>query len=391
MITVEEAIKSIETHVKQGVEVRMPLSDALGMVLSQDIISSVDMPPFQQSSMDGYAIKFNETKSFKRIGEIKTGDEHQPVLKPGDALRIFTGAPVPLTADAVAKQEDVILKNGSLLINPLPLKNENIRPLGQQTKKGVKILYNGHEMNPASLGFLSGLGIKKVMVYKRPKICLLITGNELVKPGETLAFGQVYESNAPMLLSALKQNGFENVDVFYIKDNYLETLSLLKECLKKNDVLICSGGISVGDHDYIGKALEVMDINKVFYKVKQKPGKPLYFGTQNKKLIFALPGNPAATLTCFYVYVLKALNRMMGKEASGLLKNQKQLTNDYGLEIPRAQFLKAAVSENEVTILEGQSSAMLHTFALSNALVYKPMNSGVFKKGQWVETLIIKS
>jgi len=387
MISVQDALKTIDQNVKMGRSVLMPLQNALGLALADDVFSPINMPPFAQSAMDGYALKFDGNSTFTVIDEIKAGDGHEIILQPGQAARIFTGAAVPAAADAVVRQEDTVANGNVLEVNPIPKKGANVRPLGEQILKNTVALKKGQELNAATIGFLAGLGITDVKVYTQPKVAVLITGNELAQPGTALKHGQIYESNAIMLASALKAKGFENVEINRVKDDYPSTKDLLKSLLQENEVVLCTGGISVGDYDFVGKALLELGVEQLFYKVRQKPGKPLFFGKKENTLVFALPGNPAAALTCFYIYVVKALNVLMGKKPEGLIRTQKKITTDYIRKGERAQFLKAAIRHSEVIVLEGQSSAMLHTYALSNALVFIDKNE--VKKGELVETIII--
>ena len=192
-----------------------------------------------------------------------------------------------------------------------------------------------------------------------------------------------------MLSSALTQVGYSNHEVLSVKDTYEETKEIIKESLKKSDVVILSGGISVGDYDFVGKALIELGVKELFYKVKQKPGKPLFFGKLNNKYVFALPGNPAASLTSFYIYVNRALNRMTGLIDKEVI-TVSHLAEEYVKKGTRAQFLKAHVSnENVATILDGQSSAMLYSFAVANAIIYIPLDIDVVKKGAEVKTYLI--
>ena len=370
-------------------KIRVAVPDAAGLVLAANVHSPIDMPPFPQSAMDGYAIKFNGKAEFELIDEVKAGDNHQPEIKPGKALRIFTGAAVPKSADAVVRQEDTAVVDGVLQVNPLPKPMANIRPQAEQNTKGDVALKAGHTMNSASIGYLTMLGIETVEVYRKPKVAIATTGNELVSPGKPLQFGQIYESNGVMLKSALKKIGIEQVDIHAVKDDFEETKALLKVLIEQNDVLLCSGGISVGDYDYVGKALLELGVEEIFYRVNQKPGKPIFFGKKGEKLVFALPGNPASALTGFHVYVTGAIQRLMGYPDPGLARNKKQISRDYLRKGDRAEFLKALITGNTVEILEGQSSAMLYTFALANALVYVPAEVRNYATGDEVECIML--
>ena len=389
MISVEQALKTIDENVSVAKAIQMNLSKALGYVLAEDITSPMDMPPFPQSAMDGYAVKLNGTNTFNLVGEVKAGDGHEPQLNQGEAIRIFTGAPVTASADLVVRQEDCNVVENVLEVNPLPKTGANIRPKAEQTVSGDIALRKGQAINAAAIGYLATLGITEVSVFPKPKVAILVTGNELVAPGQELNYGQIYESNAIMLQSALTNYGIEQSDVYRVKDDYESTRDELSKMLSSYDVILCSGGISVGDYDFVGKALIELDVKEIFYKIKQKPGKPLFFGKKENALVFALPGNPAAALTCFNVYVIKALNLLTGKRPQGLVRIKKNITTDFSRKGDRAQFLKGSICGNEVAIMEGQSSAMLHTYALSNTLVFIPLEMTSVKKGEPVECILI--
>lgn len=389
MISVEEALKKIDKTVDGSMAHQMKLEDAYNLVLAEDVVSAIDMPPFPQSAMDGYAVSLNGSNTFTLVGEVKAGDGHEPQLNKGEAVRIFTGAPVPASADLVVRQEDCKNHEALLTVDLLPKEGANIRPKAEQTKKGELALRKGQVLNAAAIGYAATLGVTEVSIYQNPNVAILVTGNELVAPGSDLKFGQIFESNAIMLQSALKEYGISDTAVFRVKDDFISTRKQLDEMLKTYDVILCSGGISVGDYDFVGKALNELGVEEVFYKIKQKPGKPLYFGKKNKSLVFALPGNPAAALTCFNVYVVRALNLLGGKRSEGLVRVQKTITKDFSRKGDRAHFLIAAICGDEVAIMEGQSSAMLHTYALSNALVYVPLETQSFAKGDMVECILI--
>lgn len=347
------------------------------------------MPPFRQSAMDGYAVNMHNSGEYKIIDEVKAGDAHQPTLQPGETVRIFTGAPVPDTANAIIIQEHVSVDEQVLTANKPITLNANIRPLGEQTKKGDIALQKGTKLTPAGIGFLTSLGITEVTVNKPLSIALVVTGNELATAGEPLEYGQIYESNAIMLASALNNLGYMNVEITNVEDDYLSTYNVLKEAISNNDMVLVSGGISVGDYDFVGKALLEIGVEQLFYKVKQKPGKPLFFGKKDNTFVFALPGNPASALSCFYVYVNMALQRLSGNENFESLRTTAKSLSNFIKKGDRAQFLKAIYNNDKVEILEGQNSSMIHTFALANALVYVPENLHKITVNDTVEVLLL--
>ena len=388
MITVEEAFELVENNViPTQISILCKTTNALGLVLAEDVSSPINMPPFRQSAMDGYALNIQHGSSYKIIDEVKAGDGHHPILKIGDAVRIFTGSAVPNTANTVVIQEKVTAdKNQLQLNNPVKLK-ENIRSKGAQIKEGDIALKKGTKLTPAAIGFLLTLGIIEVTVFKKPKIGLVITGNELIKAGQPLSYGKIYESNSGMLYTGLLGLGYTDVTQYKVKDDYNSTVMILDKVISENDMILITGGISVGDYDFVGKALLELGTEQVFYRVKQKPGKPLFFGKIKNKPIFALPGNPASALSNFYVYVHPALEKLSGNLNFSINKGKAFLSDEYLKKGDRAQFLKAYHKNGEVSILEGQSSAMLHTFAIANAIVYIPEEVSKYSKGDLITVL----
>ena len=390
MITIKDALELVQKNIfpLKHKEPKNVLNSC-GHVLFEDIYSPINMPPFRQSAMDGYALSLHNNLSYTVIDEVKAGDGHHPILKTGEAIRIFTGAAVPDTANAVIMQEMVAIEGKKIIIENIVPINNNIRPLGEQVKKGSVALKKGLQLNPAAIGFLTSLGITTVNVYKKPSIAIVVTGNELIEAGKPLPYGNIYESNSGMLLNALKNLGFNDITTHKVEDNYEKTLSKLDKVITENDMVIITGGISVGDYDFVGKAVQELGVDQIFYKVKQKPGKPLFFGKKEKTFVFALPGNPAAALSCFHIYVNPALQKMDGNIDYALTKIIAKSTTDYVRKGTRAQFLKAIYNNQKATILEGQSSAMLQTFALANALVYVPETIDLIKTNDAVEIILL--
>lgn len=390
MISIDQARDLVKSKSKPLFkETVLQIEKSGGYLLSKDVFSPIDMPPFRQSAMDGYALNLHDDLTYTIIGEVKAGDHHQPILNKGEAVRIFTGAAVPDLANAVMMQEKVIVNGSKLVMENQLTENHNIRAVGEQVKKGDLALPKDTKLTPAAIGYLASLGITHVSVYKKPTIAIITTGNELVDAGQTLSYGKIYESNSKMLQNALYNLKFYDIHFHKVEDDYEKTVSALNQVISENDLVIISGGISVGDYDFVGKALKDLQVEEHFYTVKQKPGKPLFFGTKNNTLIFALPGNPAASLTCFYIYIHIALQKMMNKNEVELPRIKAKAANGFTRIGDRPQFLKAIYINNEVSILEGQSSAMLQTFALSNALVFVPENISRIEINDTVEVILL--
>jgi len=343
--------------------------------------------------MDGYAIRFeanNPTRSFQVINEIKAGDNIEPKLQPGEAVRIFTGAPVPSTANAVIMQEETTRTEQSLSISREVIKEGlNIRPQGEQIMQGQVALKAGTVINGAAIGFLQTLGLQNIWVYSRPSVSVIVTGQELATPGEALVYGQIYESNSAMLDAMVKSTGIEKVEHGIVQDSLESTIEMIEAHIEQSDMLILSGGISVGDYDFVGKALMHLGCQQVFYKIKQKPGKPLFFGMLRNKPVFALPGNPASAWVCYLMYVQPALRLMKGVKDDSMLKLSVPLTAARSKKGNRAEFLKAHLNNGVVSVLGSQSSAMLNSASEANALVYLPPDKSEFEEGDFVETYMI--
>lgn len=388
MITVEKALEILKSETAPLAWEWKSLAESNGHVLAESILSPIDMPSFDQSAMDGYAINAVEgRKIYNVISEVAAGSGEEPVLNFGEAVRIFTGAMVPASANVVVQQEWVARAGNEIRIEREIQLGQHIRRQGEQIKRGELALQAGAILNPAAIGFLAGLGITGVDVVKQPKISLITTGNELVEPGNELKGGQIYESNSAMLCAAFQTYHFKNYTISKVEDDYDLTKNAIETELDNSDFVILTGGISVGDYDFVGKALQEIGVKELFYKINQKPGKPLYFGRIGNKVVAALPGNPAAALTCFYRYVLPVLNQMAGKGFFGLEELELPLAASYFKKGERAEFLKAAIKNGTVSILGSQSSAMLNSYAQANALIYIPSEKGQINKDECVKVL----
>lgn len=386
MISVHSALELITKHVK-AIPVRvMQLEKANGLVLAEDIYAPENVPAFPQSSMDGYAFAFDDNRSdYKLVGEIAAGSKQTFELKQGEAVRIFTGGAVPLAADTVLMQEKALVEIDKLTVTDENLnKGTNLRSIGSEIKKGTKALEKGTVLRPATIGFLASMGIAKVKVQPNPRVGILVTGNELRLPGEDLEYGQVFESNSFTLQSALNQMNIDNVTIYRSGDNLNQLQTLLSQILEVNDLVLISGGVSVGDYDFTMNAFEKCDVNAVFHKIKQKPGKPLLFGTKADKVIFGLPGNPASVLTCFYEYVLPAIGIMTMRNVT--LQTKKMiLTQEYQKQAGMTHFLKALSKDDLVALETGQESYKLSSFANANCLAIIPENISKIESGQEIE------
>jgi len=393
MISVTEAQKKILDTVKSSGQVQIDIKKALGCVVSKNIFSPLDLPPFDQSAMDGYGIiadDYLNKKSIQIIGESSAGKSFHGKIESGQCIRIFTGAEIPGGADAVVMQEKISVNKNQLAIADQSFKpGQNIRARGSQIRKKELALEKGTVLNPAGIGFLASMGLKSVSVYNRPQVMIVVTGNELQQPGEKLSAGKIFESNAVTLSSALKKEGIENVKTLYVADNESKTRNVFLKAMKESDIILFTGGISVGDYDFVGTVLKKENVKEVFYKVKQKPGKPLYFGTKNKKYIFGLPGNPASVLTCFYEYVIPAIRKFSGYNHCLLQSIHLPLSETIQKKKGLTHFLKAVSDYKTVTPLKAQESYIMRSYAEANCLILFPEDDDILLAGKNVEVHLI--
>jgi molybdopterin molybdotransferase len=387
MISVHEAKKIIADNVTSLMPISLPLQQAAGLTLAEDVYASIDIPAFPQSSMDGYAFSFSDWQKKKELsiaGEAAAGNRESFTLPEGNAVRIFTGAAVPPGADTVVMQEKIKAINGQLIIEDENLEVGNsVRPRGSEIKAGALALEKETVLSPAAIGFLAGIGVSEAKVYPNPSISIIITGNELQQPGQPLQHGQVYESNSFALNAALHQLHINNIEVFYAVDKPEIVMRTLEKALQQSDVVLLTGGISVGDYDFVLQATAECGVEKLFHKVKQRPGKPLYFGKKDNTLVFGLPGNPSSVLACFYQYVIPALEKLSNKKP--VLKIiQAPLSKPFQKTAGLTHFLKGTYDGKTLTPLNAQESYRLSSFATANCLIQIDEEVTACKEGESV-------
>lgn len=387
MVKIEEALKIIGDQQFTLKKETRPLSGCTGYSLSDNITAPFDLPSFDNSAMDGYAL-CGIFKEYIIVGEVAAGNESRLKLIEGEAVRIFTGAKVPGNTTAVVMQEKTRVSENKLFLEQVSKEGQSIRRKGEELRKGQVVFERGYTITPAGIGMIGSMGIDKTEVFRKPVINLITTGNELIKPGNAIKEGQIFESNSYALTAACESYGFKVENSKQIQDDFEAIKSGINDSLETADVLILSGGISVGDYDFVKQALEESGVTEQFYKVFQKPGKPLYFGRKEDKFVFALPGNPASSLSCFYIYVLPLLFKLSGSKKMGLKALPIAISHDYKNRGDRPSFLKAKTENGKVEILDGQGSSMILSMAVGNALVFLDTETSV-KKGDRVKCYLI--
>jgi molybdopterin molybdotransferase len=389
MISVSEARERIAAHTIRRPVAFVKIDDAAGLMLAEDLYSVIDIPAYPQSSMDGYAIRFADYHPGEGLllsqGDSAAGTRERYELESGHAKRIFTGAAVPDGADTIVMQEKCTVSEGRLFIDDASLKQgQNLRLKGSEIRRGELALATGSRLHPATIGFLSMIGVTHVNVFEPPKVCIIVTGNELVDPGGPLGYGQVYESNSHALRAALAQMSIREIAVVHAQDNLEALTHTLAAALDNYDMILLNGGISVGEYDFVLRATEQCGIQQVFHKIRQKPGKPMYFGTSGDKLIFGLPGNPASVLTCFYEYVAVCLEKLYGVDP-GIRSIQAPLGADVKKPAGLTHFLKGYFDGVNAHPLDAQESYRLSSFARANALIVIEEEKTQCVKGEMVE------
>lgn len=391
MISVQSAKQSVSKRVPTPKKTIVNLGNALGCVLASDVLAQVDLPNFNNSAMDGYGMRYSDILNgviqFKLVSEVKAGDSFLEEVTDSLACPIYTGAMVPTGVDVIIPVEQTIENNGfvEILDNQIS-QHQHIRFQGEQVRIGNVALKKGHLLNPSSIGFLAALGISEIEVFAKPSVAIITTGNELVEVDEKLKLGQIYNSNSYSLQALLKSSAIDTFKAFNAVDEYDDCYNIFKNALQNFDIIISTGGVSVGKYDLVNDVLESLGVDKQFHKVNQKPGKPIYFGSKGTKLVFGLPGNPAAVITSYYQYVLPAIRKWYGNPQPFLAVEKAMLTHDLKVKGKRTKFLKASVNKLGVSILEGQGSHILQSLAKANCFVELNPEQVDLKKG--VEVII---
>lgn len=411
MISYEEALSIVLDNVQVGPGTRVKLEKLLGSVLGEPVLASYDLPHFDNSGVDGFAVCLadvlaaNEDNPVEMeiAGEIRAGDVLPGAMPSGLVYKIFTGAPVPEGADAVVMREYCIENGKSVKIGRCPRSGDNIRRRGEEFLRGKQILPEGVRITPSVMGLLASLGQASVMVRKKPTVAIVSTGNELVKPGKPLTPGKIFDSNSFALTAALESIGIDEFLPLHCREDLNETKKVLGLALDFADVVITAGGVSVGDHDYVKPVLEELGVKTLVYKVAMKPGKPFYFGATgpNKKgkrqYVFGLPGNPVSALVTYHQLVKPAVLKIMGDLGASTTSfphvfnavlsadiTRKQLTD-------RLEFLRAVVYERDDQLIaepcEGQDSHMLGGLARANSLIIVPTGSRGYAAGDKVQVV----
>jgi len=386
----------LESVVVFGAE-PVKLEQSLGRVLAEEVRANRDQPPYDISAMDGYALRSADLAvipaTLEIIEDIKAGDMPSKTLAPGQCARIMTGAPMPLGADAVIRVEDTnALADNRVQINQAVKPGNDIRRLGENMRNGEVVLAPGTAITPGVIGVLATVKCAQVQVYRRPRVAILSTGNELEGLDEPIDLNKIPNSNSYALMAQVQALGIEPVLLGIARDDPEELARYLKRGLEY-DVLLVSGGTSVGVHDYVRPTIEALGAQMLFWRVAMKPGHPVAFGKAGEKIIFGLPGNPVSSMVCFEEFVVPALRRMMGHARTHRRTIEARLTHNVKHQPGRTEFIRVLLAQEPggytATSTGAQGSGMLLSMARADGLAVVPGDSAGLAAGSAVTVQLL--
>jgi molybdopterin molybdotransferase len=400
LLAIEDALSCIAAHVTPLAPERVVLEDAYGRFLAEDLCAPLDLPPFRNSAMDGYAVRAADTPGrLTVLGESAAGAPHLATVAPGVAVKVSTGATMPEGTDAVAPIETVTVRDGEIEIADSVAPGTFVRDRGSDIARGAPLLAAHTRIGPAQIGAAAASGLRTLPCRRLPRVAIVTTGNELRRPGEPLRDGEIYDANGPMLEAALHAAG-ARVERFPAA---ADTLDAHAEALSRaltHDVVITSGGVSVGDHDLVRRAGAELGVRELFWRIALRPGKPLTFGVRDGTLVFGLPGNPVSTLVCFQMFVAPALLALQGAPDCRPAFRVGMLAAEVARNPVRDDLIRVRVRRPHpeddgpvaVPVLEplpGQQSHQIVVAAQADGLARIPTGEGPLAPGAEVEYLPI--
>jgi molybdopterin molybdotransferase len=398
-----DAATRILAEVRPQPALRIPLDDALDSVLAEDVVSRLDIPAWTNSAMDGYAVRGEDVRgatearpvSLRVVEQLPAGRFPEKVIGRGECARIFTGAPLPRGADSVIRQEDTDLGAATVLVLKDRDAGVNIRRTGEDIRKGATVLTAGTELGPAQLGVLASLAVAHPLVYRRPRVAILGSGDEIVdidQPEEILSGRKIASSNTHTLVALVRRAGGEPVNLGIAgdtPDSLREYLARAMDC----DLLVTTAGISVGEHDFVRSVLEELGGELRFWKLRMRPGAPVGFGLLGRMPWIGLPGNPVSTMVTFELFVRPAIRRMMGHRLPFRRTVSVRVAEPIKLKPKLQHFLRGIVTEGpngpEARLTGAQGSGILTSMTLANALLIVPEGQFETPLGATVQALIL--
>ena len=395
-ISLEEAISILNENIKGLEAEEVTLIEAVKRVLAEDIYSKIDNPPFDKSAMDGYAVIANDSNSNEKINVIDkvfAGDICTSEVVEKTAIRIMTGAPIPKGANAVVKQEDVILDNDGYITLTKTLKeNENICFKGEDIQKGTLLVKKNKRLDFADIGIIASTGIDKVKVYKMPRIALISTGDEVIDIENKLIEGKIFNSNKYTIISRVMELGHDVKYINHIKDSQGDIGAEIKKISTDMDLIITTGGVSVGEKDLLNEAINNIDGKRLFWKVKMKPGSAVLCSIVNNAVVISLSGNPTAALTGFELFVKTTLEKLLGREKKKKKREKAVLCDEVRKKSPQRRFIrgKAVIEDGVQNVYLTQvksGNGILSSNLNSNCMIEVEAGNEGLKKGELVDII----
>ena len=390
MISVEDALQRCLALVQPLPPQTVPLRQSLARVMAAPVYAQLNQPPFAASAMDGYALGRIAAPgdNFQVIGEAGAGHAFAGTLLPHQAARIFTGAPVPEGAVSVAIQEDITVQGTEIVLNSTSNLGDNIRPKGQDFATG-QVFHPRHALRPNDLALLAAMNIAQVPVIRRPVVALIATGDELVMPGESLRADQIVASNTFALAAMVEQAGGEARVLPIARDNEPH-LRQVFSLTAGADLIVTIGGASVGDHDLVGKVVTDLGMERSFWKIAMRPGKPLMAGRVLGIPMLGLPGNPVSAIVCGHLFMLPMLRCMLGLPDCAPPVRQALLATDQPANGPRTHYMRARMApDGTIAPFDRQDSALLSILTQANALLIRPVNDGARHAGERMDYIAL--
>lgn len=379
-------------------EENLPLVDARGLVLARDLAARFDSPPFDNSAVDGYAVRSADAeagRTFAVVDEAPAGRPAKKSVGQGEAIKIFTGGVVPTGADAVVMVENTSGWGETFDLKKSASPGQNIRDRGGDVREGDVILRSGTEIGAPEIALAATQGYGELPVYRRPKVVVLSTGTELVTPGERdLSPGEIYDSNSFATMSQAREAGAEARRLHAASDDADVLRDALREALETADVVVTSGGVSVGEKDLVKGTLLELGVDQVFWGVKFKPGKPLFFGKRDDVRFFGLPGNPVSAMVCFELFVRPALMRMMGREDRRRPRISVYFDEDVSNNFGRMHAMRVTLEKTErgwrAESVGAQGSGLVSSLTKADALALIGPESEGIRAGESVEAIVLR-
>lgn len=396
MLSVEEALAQILSRTAPLETERVEVVWAWGRVLAEPIVSRREIPPWPNSSMDGYTLRASDTREgtvdLRLVGAISTGAVPARAVGPGETMRIFTGAPLPAGADAVVPQEDVVVDGERVRFQGLVEPGAFVRRPGEDVRAGERVLDAGRLIGPAEVGLLATLGMTRVAVYRRPRVAILSTGNELADLGTEPGPGQIPNSNTFSLWAQTLEAGAEPTNLGVAPDR-IEAIEERLRWGQDADVLVSSAGVSVGDFDFVREALRRAGADLHLWKVDMRPGKPVTFGSLGRRLLFGLPGNPVSAMVTFELFVRPALLTMAGRRVVHRPRLRVPALDVIANPGSRRGYLRVHLLPHDAgwgaRLTGNQGSGILRSMVLADGLAVVPGDTTV-KPGQMVEVMLLR-